>query len=590
MFRRLLKPSNTRLLLRLLSLNPNTSSLLSSSSSCSAMKDPETNNPIALSTHLLTCLSSEIPLVQTFKGKWALIQAKLTVLQAQLTDFAGFPTSTSNPLALDLLLSVSHTLRDAVSLAQRCQSPNFSDGKLRTQSDVDSILAKLDLHLRDGEILFQSGVLDDTAGFSSSSSSKRETVRAECRNLVTGLQIGSAESRNSAMEALLLLLQEDDKNVMIAVAQGIVPVLVKLLDSSSFEMKENAVAAISMVSMVESSKNVLAAEGLPLLNHLVKVLDSGSGFAKEKSCVALQGLSFPKENARAIGSRGGISSLLDICQGGTPGSQALAAGVLRNLAAFDENKENIIQEEGDVVLLALAKSGTALAQENAIGCLCHLVSDSESQKISVYKQGGIECLKNIWDSGCNNNRSLEVAVELLMHLASCSLIAETLVAEGFVTRIVEVLNCGVLGVRIQAAKAVYELGFSSRTRKEMGECGCIPPLVKMLDGKALEEKEAAVKALSTLLLFADNRKIFRKIEGGIVSTVQLLNPSIQNLDKKYPVAVLASLVRSKKCKKQMVAAGVCLHLQKLLGLEVEGSQKLLESLCRSKIWGVFARS
>ncbi|XP_062027133.1 uncharacterized protein LOC133743282 [Rosa rugosa] len=592
MFRRLLKPNTTRLL-RLLSLNPNTSSLLlsssSSSSSSSAMKDPETNNPIALSTHLLTSLSSEIPLVQTFKGKWALIQAKLTVLQAQLTDFAGFPTSTSNPLALDLLLSVSHTLRDAVSLAQRCQSPNFSDGKLRTQSDVDSILAKVDLHLRDGEILFQSGVLDDTAGFSSSSS-KRETVRAECRNLVTGLQIGSAESRNSAMEALLQFLQEDDKNVMIAVAQGIVPVLVKLLDSSSFEMKENAVAAISMVSTVESSKNVLAAEGLPLLNHLVKVLDSGSGFAKEKACVALQGLSFPKENARAIGSRGGISSLLDICQGGTPGSQALAAGVLRNLAAFDENKENIIQEEGDVVLLALAKSGTALAQENAIGCLCHLVSDSESQKISVYKQGGIECLKNFWDSGCNNNRSLEVAVELLMHLASCSLIAEILVAEGFVARIVEVLNCGVLGARIQAAKAVYELGFCSRTRKEMGECGCIPPLVKMLDGKALEEKEVAAKALSTLLLFADNRKIFRKIEGGIVSTVQLLNPSIQNLDKKYPVALLASLVRSKKCKKQMVAAGVCVHLQKLLGLEVEGSQKLLESLCRSKIWGVFARS
>ncbi|KAM5571570.1 hypothetical protein ABKV19_011913 [Rosa sericea] len=589
MFRRLLKP-NTTLLLRLLSLNPNTSSLLlSSSSSSSAMKDPETNDPIALSTHLLGSLSSEIPLVQTFKGKWALIQAKLTDLQAQLTDFADLPASTSNPLALDLLLSVSHTLRDAVSLARRCQSPNFSDGKLRTQSDVDSILAKLDLHLRDGEILFKSGVLDDTAGFSSSS--KRETVRAECRNLVTGLQIGSAESRNSAMEALLLLLQEeDDKNVMIAVAKGIVPVLVKLLDSSSFEMKENAVAAISMVSMVESSKNVLAAEGLPLLYHLVKALDSGSGFAKEKACVALQGLSFSKENARAIGSRGGISSLLDICQGGTPGSQALAAGVLRNLAAFDENKENIIQEDGVVVLLGLAKSGTALAQENAIGCLCHLVSDSESQKISVYKQGGIECLKNFWDSGCNNNRSLEVAVELLMHLASCSLIAEVLVAEGFVTRIVEVLNCGVLGVRIQAAKAVSELGFCSRTRKEMGECGCIPPLVKMLDGKALEEKEAAAKALSTLLLYADNRKIFRKIEGGIVSTVQLLNPSIQNLDKKYPVAVLASLVHSKKCKKQMVAAGVCVHLQKLLGLEVEGSQKLLESLCRSKIWGVFARS
>lgn len=388
------------------------------------------------------------------------------------------------------------------------------------------------------------------------------------------------------MEALLVLLQEDDKNVMIAVAQGIVPVLVRLLDSSSFEMKENAVSAISMVSMVDSSRHVLVAEGLSLLNHLLRVLDSGSGFAKEKACVALQALSFSKENGRAIGSRGGVSSLLDICQGGTPGSQASAAGVLRNLAAFAENKENFIEENGVGVLLGLASSGTALAQENAIGCLCHLVSDSESQRLLVVKEGGIECLKNFWDSG----RGLEVAVELLMHLASCSPIAELLVSEGFITRIVGVLNCGVLGVRIRAAKAVYELGFCSKTRKEMGECGCIAPLIKMLDGKAVQEKEAAAKALSTLLLYAGNRQIFRKSEGGIVSSVQLLNPSIQNLDKKYPVTVLASLVHSNKCKKQMVAAGACVHLQKLVANEVEGSKKLLESLCRGKIWGVFGRS
>nr|XP_004298537.2 PREDICTED: vacuolar protein 8 [Fragaria vesca subsp. vesca] len=572
----LLQP-NTTLLLRLFSLNPNFSS--------SAMKDD--NDPIAVCTDLLRSLSSEIPLIQIFKGKWALIQSKLTDLQAQLTDFSDFPTAKTNSLSLDLLHSVAYTLRDAVTLARRCHAANSSEGKLRTQSDVDSVLAKLDLHLRDGEILFKSGVLHDTAGFSSSS--KRETVRAECRNLVTRLQIGGAESRGSAMEALLALLQEDDKNVMIAVAQGIVPVLVKLLDSSGYEMKENAVAAVSMVAMVESSRNVLAAEGLLLLNHLLRVLDSGSGFAKEKACVALQALSFSKDNARAI-SRGGVSLLLDICQDGTPGSQASAAGVLRNLAAFAENKENFIEENGVGVLLGLASSGTALAQENAIGCLSHLVSDSESQKVLVFREGGITCLKNFLDSGCGNNRSLEAAVELLTHLASCSLIAEAIVAEGFVTKIVEVMNCGVLGVRIQAAKAVYELGFCSRTRKEMGERGCIPPLVKMLDGKAVEEKEAAAKALSALLLYADNRKIFRKTEGAILSTVQLLNPSLKKLDKKYPVAVLAALVHSKKCKKQMVAAGACVHLQKLLDLEVEGSQKLLESLCRSKIWGVFTRS
>nr|POF14535.1 hypothetical protein CFP56_77225 [Quercus suber] len=70
---------------------------------------------------------------------------------------------------------------------------------------------------------------------------------------------------------------------MITVAQGMVLVLVKLLDSSSFEMKEKVVSLISRISLVNSSKHGVIAKGLLLLNHLLRVLDSGSAFAKEKA-------------------------------------------------------------------------------------------------------------------------------------------------------------------------------------------------------------------------------------------------------------------------------------------------------------------
>lgn len=414
-------------------------------------------------------------------------------------------------------------------------------------------------------------------------------MRIESRNLITRLQIGTTESKNLAMDSLLGLLQEDDKNVLIAVAQGVVPVLVRLLDSSSlYEIKEKAVSAIARVSKVESSKHVLIAEGLVLLNDLLRVLESGSGFAKEKACIALQVLSNSKENARAIVSRGGISSLLLICEGGTPNSQAVAAGVLRNLALFEEIRENFIEENGVLILLCLLASGTSLAQENAIGCLSNLISGDDNLKLLVAREGGIECLKNFWDSA-PVLRSLEVAIELSRNLALCRPIAEVLVSDGFLNRIIAVLNCGVLGVRIAAAKAVYDMGFSTKTRKELGECGCIPLLVRMLDGKAIEEKEAAAKALSAVMVYAGNRRIFRKEERGIVSCVQLLDPLLQNLDKKYPVSILLSLVQSKKCRKQMVGCGACIHLQKLVEVEVEGGRKLLESLVRGKIWGVFTR-
>ncbi|XVF11458.1 hypothetical protein REPUB_Repub08aG0029300 [Reevesia pubescens] len=551
------------------------------------MKVSENDDPISLSNHLLVSLSEQIQNINSFKGKWGLIKSKLSGLQTQLADLSDFPASSSNPLAVDLLHSISQTLNDAILLSQKCQSAGLSEGKLKTQSDIDAVLAKLDRHIKDSEILILSGVLQD--GAVATSSSKKEAVRVESRNLITRLQIGTTESKNSAMDSLLGLLQEDDKNVMIAVAQGVVPVLVRLLDSSSLEMKEKTVAAISRISTVESSKTVLIAEGLLLLNHLLRVLESGSGFAREKACIALQVLSFSKENARAIGSRGGISSLLEICQAGTPGSQAFAAAVLKNLASFDKIKENFIEENAVFVLIGLAASGTALAQENSIGCLCNLVSVDENFKLLTVKEGGIECLKNFWDSS-PNPKSLEVAVELVRQLASCPVIAEALVADGFVTRLVAVLNCGVLGVRIAAARAVYELGFNSKTRKEMGECGCTVALIKMLDAKAVEEKEAAAMAMSTLMLYAGNRKVFRKDERGIVNAVQLLDPLIQNLDKKYPVLILSELVHSKKCRKQMVSAGACVYLQKLVELNVEGAKKLLVSLGRGKIWGIFARS
>ncbi|KAL0710425.1 hypothetical protein Bca4012_017403 [Brassica carinata] len=539
------------------------------------------------STELISSLLDAIPNLLSFKSKWSSIRAKLSDLSTHLADISDFATSSTNQLALDLLASVRETLLDAVSVASRCEGRDLSQGKLRTQSEVDSVAARLDRHARDAEVLIKSGLLlllpppqDDSKSFSVTS--KKEGVRSEARNLVIRLQIASAESKNSAIDSLLELLQVDDKNVMIAVAQGVVPVLVRLLDSS---LKEKSVAAISRISTVESSRHVLLAEGLSLLNHLLRVLESGSGFAREKACVALQALSFSKENARAIGCRGGISSLLEICGAGTPGSQAFAAGVLRSLALFGETRENFVEENAVLVLVTLGCSGTPLARENAIGCLANLTSgDDEEMVVLVVREGGIKCLKSFFDS---NAKSLEVGVLLLKNLASCPVVREVVVSEGFISRLVPLLSCGVLGVRIAAAEAVSSLGFSSKTRREIGEC--IGGLIDMLDGKAVEEKEAASKALSTLLVCTSNRKIFKKSDKGILGLVQLLDPKINKLDKRYTVSALELLVTCKKCRKQVVAAGACLHLQKLVEMDVEGAKRLAENLARSKIWGVFAR-
>ncbi|KAI3931295.1 hypothetical protein MKX01_040212 [Papaver californicum] len=551
------------------------------------MKLPETHH-YQISSNLIPLLIEEINHIQTFKRKWSVIKSKLNDLPTQLKDLSDFPNFTTNPLSSDLLISISQTLIDSLTLAKNCKNPNFSAGKLRTRSDIDSIISKLDRHVHDIEILIKSGVMNQESGGGGGGGSKRETVRVESRNLITRLQIGDFEGRSVALDTLLGMLQEDDKNVLIAVAQGVVPVLVKLLDSSCLEIKEKSVFAISRVSLVDSSKHVLITEGVLLLNHLLRVLESGSGFAKEKACVTLQALSFTRENARGIGCRGGICSLLAVCQSGTPSSQAVAAGVLRNLAGFSEIRQNFIEENAVPVLIGLISSGTVVAQENAIECLCNLVSEDENLKLLVVREGGIECLKNFWDSTALGG-SVESAIGLLRNMGSYRPIAEVIVADGFINRLVGALSCGVSGVRVGASKAVYELGFSTKTRKEMGDCGCIPPLVRMLDMKAIEEKEASAMALSSLVQLGSNRRIFQKDERGILGTIQLLDPLVQNLDKKYPISILLSIAHLKKSRKEMVAAGACVYLQKLVEMDTEGAKKLMESLSRGKLWGVFPR-
>ncbi|XP_076891771.1 uncharacterized protein LOC143543302 [Bidens hawaiensis] len=542
-------------------------------------------------TELIQTLTNSIThTIISFKGKWTSIGSKLSDLKTLVSDLNNSPTTT---LSVNLLRSVSQTLSESRDLSVLCRSANLP--KLKTQNDVDSVSAKLDSLIKDLRVLTlteNSVRIDVSVSTGSVGVSSTEPVRIQTRNIIIGLQVGTTESRNSALEQLLMLLQGNDKHVLIAVAQGVVPVLVRLLDSTSApQTKEKAVTAIARVSAVDSSKHVLHSEGLVLLHHLLRVLESGSGFAKEKACVVLLALSQTKENARAIGSRGGISSLLEICEAGTPNSQAIATGVLRNIADVVENRESFIEEDAISVLLTLASSGTVLGQEYSIACLSNLVRDDDNLKLLIARKGAIVSLRTFWDSASSGTSVgiLEVAVEFLKTLASDERLVETIIVNDFIPRLINVLTCGVLGVRIQSAKAIYWLGCRAKGRKELGGNGCIPPLITMLEGKAVEEKEAASKALSILLVYSGNRRIYRKEQRGIVSAVQLLDPLIINLDKKYAVSMLMSLTCSKKCRKQIVNSGGLLFLQKLVEMDVEGAKKLQETIGPGKLWGVIAR-
>jgi len=121
----------------------------------------------------------------------------------------------------------------------------------------------------------------------------------------------------------------------------------------------------------------------------------------------------------------------------------------------------------------------------------------------------------------------------------------------------------------------------------------------MLEAKAAGERDGAARALAAVLATSSAcRKAFRKDERGVVNAVQLLgDPSgsgsrggVGVEERQFPVWVLLAVAQSRRCRKQMVAAGACGFLQGLVGAEVEGAKRLAECLGKGKMLGVFPRT
>ncbi|GJY43137.1 hypothetical protein Tco_0431350 [Tanacetum coccineum] len=123
---------------------------------------------------------------------------KLSENEAGVSEATNLPIN-NNLLTLNILTSLSYTLTQALSLSYTCHVTN--PPKLKTQKDVDSIISHLQNHIYDYDVIVNSSPLHDDVIIKT----KREFKRAECRSIMTGLQICESP-------------------------QGVAPVLVKLLD------------------------------------------------------------------------------------------------------------------------------------------------------------------------------------------------------------------------------------------------------------------------------------------------------------------------------------------------------------------------
>ncbi|GLT65997.1 hypothetical protein SLA2020_383930 [Shorea laevis] len=523
--------------------------------------------------------------VTGFPGRWKMIIGKLEQIPSCLSDLSSHPCFSKNALCKEQLQAVSKTLQEATELAELCVKEKY-EGKLQMQSDLDALSGKLDLNLRDCRLLVKTGVLGEATlplSMAGSSAEPETSMHGHIKELLARLQIGHLESKHKALDSVVEVMKEDEKNVLSGLGRSNVAALVQLLTATSPCIREKTVAVICSLAESGSCENWLVSEGV--LPPLIRLVESGSPVGKEKATISLQRLSMSTETARAIAGHGGVRPLIEICQTGDSVSQAAAACTLKNISAVPEVRQKLAEEGIVRVMINLLDCGILLgSKEYAAECLQNLTASNENLRRSVISEGGIRSLLAYLDGPLPQ----ESPVAALRNLVG-SVSMEVLISLGFLPRLVHVLKAGSLGAQQAAASAICKVCSSTEMKKLVGEAGCIPLLIQLLESKSNNVREIAAQAISSLVTLAHNCREVKRDDKSVPNLVQLLEPSPQNTAKKYAVSCLSSLSSSKKCKKLMISYGAIGYLKKLSEMDIHGAKKLLERLERGRLRSMFSR-
>jgi len=166
--------------------------------------------------------------------------------------------------------------------------------------------------------------------------------------LITLVASGTDMQKQSAAGALRNLSANDENDITIARGDGIAPLIALVASGTTNEQKEHAAAALGNIAMKYNNRTAIAdGNGIP---PLIALVTSGTPMQKENAVRALSILSMSYASQIAI--EGGIPPLIALVTSGTDGQKQYAASTLYNIA--DHNKNKLVSI---APLILLATSG-----------------------------------------------------------------------------------------------------------------------------------------------------------------------------------------------------------------------------------------
>ncbi|PKI54351.1 hypothetical protein CRG98_025237 [Punica granatum] len=463
------------------------------------------------------------------------------------------------------------------------------------QSDLDMASSSLSDHLHHLDLLIHSGVLHQSTAIVLSHpapSSSKDDIILFIRDLFTRLQIGGAEFKTKALESLLQLLTDDEKSASLVSREGNVAYLIHLLDLHNQSLiREQAVAALSiLVSLNDESRKTVFEEGG--LGPLLKVLETGSNPLKEKAAIAVEALTTDPENAWAISAYNGVQVLLEACRSGSPATQPHAIGAIRNVAVVEDVRA-VLAEEGAVPLLVqlLSSSAAAATREEAAGCIAILAASGDEFRDSIINERGLQRLMSLIHDSPSSD-ALESALRAISSLSRVDSVNRILSSSTvFIVQLGELIKHGSLILQQVASSLLADISITDGNKRAIA--GCMSSLVRLMESpKPVGLQDSASRALVSLLSVRSNRKEFVRDEKSLTRLVQMLDSRNEAVPKKLPVAVVAAVAASggDGCRRRLVAAGACQHMQKLAEMEVGGARKAAQRLAGSKLKTIFSRT
>ncbi|GJN25554.1 hypothetical protein PR202_gb13397 [Eleusine coracana subsp. coracana] len=427
------------------------------------------------------------------------------------------------------------------------------------RSSIDEVTVKLDVSLRDCELLLKIGELYDEGPLDDTSTC------VELQRLLAWLEISHTEAKILALDGLLEALNKDEKRVVSMLGRDNVSAVVQLLTAPWPEViRDKAATVVCHVVVVKGSSNawqLLESEvTIPPLIRLMAKSDS------QKAVVTLHHLSSTSLNtAWVIVSHGGIGPLIDMCclKKGDSVSQSAAAGTLKNISAAPHVRQ-------------------LLADHGTIGAMVSLLHCADALRES--KEHAAECLINFTSSG--NDDCLRRAV----------------VAEGGLYALLLYLGdtdwheAGVRAIRnLVGVISTTTSGDTTMMMKRLGgERRCVPLLVRTMwevDSPQVSNsaREVAVQMLASLATYPPNAMKMGEDLGCVAGLVHRLDPDrYNNTIYKHAIQCLLSLAStSKRCREIMTVLRGSRHLRKLSDMNVEGATELLHRLEGGRLRSLF---